>query len=94
MTSKLEEQVFGGKPATQRGLPEPAKVRAVLDALRPGLLADGGNVELAGVEKDGTVRLKLQGQCRTCPSVEMTFRRVLEPALMAEIPQITAVVVE
>ncbi|MCH7600551.1 MAG: NifU family protein, partial [Myxococcales bacterium] len=37
------------------------QVEAVLDRLRPGLIADGGNVELVGVEADGTVRVSMQG---------------------------------
>ena len=89
----LEEAVFGSKPAETRDLPDPAKVRAALDAVRPALLADGGNVELQGIDSDGTVRLVLQGECRACPSVEMTFRRILEPHLKAKIPEIQNIIV-
>ncbi len=37
----------------------PETVNAALDEVRPYLIADGGNVEVAGVE-DGTVYLRLQ----------------------------------
>ena len=37
----------------------PKTVNAALDEVRPYLIADGGNVEVAGVE-DGTVYLRLQ----------------------------------
>ena len=37
----------------------PEAVNAALDEVRPYLIADGGNVEVAGVE-DGTVYLRLQ----------------------------------
>lgn len=40
----------------------PEAVNAALDEVRPYLIADGGNVEVAGVE-DGTVYLRLQ----VCP---------------------------
>ncbi len=73
--------------------PEPARIRAALDRVRAGLLADGGNVELASVHPDGTVRLFLQGECSRCPAVEMTVRRVIEPVLRAQVPGITAIVI-
>jgi Fe-S cluster biogenesis protein NfuA len=66
-------------------------VRRALDALRPGLLADGGNAELIAVEEDGTVRLALQGACASCPAREMTVRRVLEPFLRRKVPGVTSV---
>ena len=37
-----------------------------LDRIRPGLAADGGNVELRQIEADGTVRVELQGACAPC----------------------------
>ena len=67
-------------------------VRRALDIVRPGLVADGGNAELISVTEDGAVRLELQGACTRCPAREMTRRLVLEPALRARVPGITAVV--
>jgi len=61
--------------------PRPEDVRAALDVVRPGLLADGGNVELVSVGEDGSVQLELQGACRLCPAQEMTLRQVIEPLL-------------
>jgi len=67
-------------------------VRRALDIVRPGLVADGGNAELISVTEDGAVRLELQGACTRCPAREMTRRLVLEPALRARVPGVTAVV--
>ena len=67
-------------------------VRRALDIVRPGLVADGGNAELISVTEDGAVRLELQGACARCPAREMTRRLVLEPALRARVPGVTAVV--
>ena len=67
------------------------QVRRALDALRPGLLADGGNTELVSVEEDGTVCLQMQGACATCPAREMTLRLILEPALRRRLPGVTSV---
>ncbi len=71
----------------------PEAVRRALDVVRPGLVADGGNAELVSVTEDGLVRLELQGACAHCPAREMTRRLVLEPALRARVPGVTAVIV-
>lgn len=69
------------------------KVREALDAVRPGLLADGGNVELVGVDEDGTVRVALQGACAICPSAAATLRLVIEPRVTRSVPGVTSVIV-
>lgn len=67
-------------------------VESVLDRLRPGLVADGGNVELIAVEADGTVRIAMQGACADCPAQPATLRVGLEEPLRQAIPGVTAVV--
>ena len=67
-------------------------VELVLDRLRPGLVADGGNVELIAVEADGTVRIAMQGACADCPAQPATLRVGLEEPLRQAIPGVTAVV--
>ncbi|XP_068647585.1 nifU-like protein 3, chloroplastic [Aristolochia californica] len=65
-------------------------VELVLDQVRPGLMADGGNVALH--EIDGlVVVLKLQGACGSCPSSTMTLKMGIETRLRDKIPEIQAV---
>ncbi|XP_059460130.1 nifU-like protein 3, chloroplastic [Corylus avellana] len=65
-------------------------VEKVLDQVRPGLMADGGNVVLH--EIDGlVVVLKLQGACGSCPSSTMTLKMGIETRLRDKIPEIMAV---
>lgn len=65
-------------------------VEKVLDEVRPGLMADGGNVALH--EIDGlVVVLKLQGACGSCPSSTMTLKMGIETRLRDKIPEIEAV---
>ncbi|CAI9784368.1 unnamed protein product [Fraxinus pennsylvanica] len=65
-------------------------VEKVLDEVRPGLMADGGNVVLH--EIDGLiVVLKLQGACGSCPSSTMTLKMGIETRLRDKIPEIEAV---
>ena len=67
-------------------------VELVLDRLRPGLVADGGNVELIDVEADGTVRIAMQGACADCPAQPATLRVGIEEPLRQAIPGVTAVI--
>ncbi len=68
----------------------PENVEAVLDELRPYLMADGGNVELT--EIDGpVVKLRLQGACGSCPSSTMTLKMGIERRLREYIPEIAEV---
>lgn len=67
-----------------------ANVEAVLDEVRPYLMADGGNVEL--VEIDGPiVRLRLQGACGSCPSSAATMTMGVKRRLLEAIPDISDV---
>lgn len=62
-------------------------VETVLDEMRPYLMADGGNVELVGL--DGPiVKLRLQGACGSCPSSAMTLRMGIERRLREMFPEI------
>ena len=65
-------------------------VENVLDELRPYLMADGGNVELAEIEGP-TVKLRLQGACGSCPSSAMTMKMGIERRLREKIPEIVEV---
>ena len=57
-----------------------ASVDEALNEVRPYLIADGGNVEVVGVEA-GVVLLRLQGACGTCPSSTATMKMGIERSL-------------
>jgi len=66
-------------------------VEKVLDELRPFLMADGGNVEIA--EIDGPiVKVRLQGACGSCPSSTMTLKMCIERKLSEMIPEVSEVI--
>ncbi|MDZ7316581.1 MAG: NifU family protein [candidate division KSB1 bacterium] len=67
------------------------QVEAVLDMIRPALMADGGNVELVDVT-DGIVKLRLQGACHGCPMSQMTLRMGIERELRRHLPGIQQVI--
>jgi Fe-S cluster biogenesis protein NfuA len=68
------------------------EVEALLDRIRPGLIADGGNVELLDVGEDGTVRVQFQGACVTCPAQLATLRVAIEEPLQRALPGIKSVI--
>jgi Fe-S cluster biogenesis protein NfuA len=67
------------------------KVEAALAKIRPALQADGGDVELVGVE-DGVVKVSLRGACAGCPMSTMTLKAGIERILKEEIPEVKEVV--
>jgi Fe-S cluster biogenesis protein NfuA len=67
------------------------KVQEVLDKVRPGLQADGGDVELVEVTDDGTVKVRLTGACGGCPMATMTLKMGIERAIKNELPDIKKV---
>ena len=67
-------------------------VKKVLDQLRPGLQADGGDVELEEVGENGTVRLRLTGLCGCCHAVSWMHRLRIERTLREELP-VTKVII-
>ncbi len=67
------------------------RVEAALAKIRPFLQADGGSVELVGIE--GTVvKVRLVGACGTCPMSQMTLKAGVERAVKETVPEVTEVV--
>lgn len=67
------------------------RVEQTLDTVRPGLRADGGDVELVNVTDDGVVSVRLTGACGGCPMSTITLKMGIERALMEQIPEVTRV---
>jgi Fe-S cluster biogenesis protein NfuA len=67
------------------------KVEAALKKIRPMLQADGGDIELVEVTKDGVVKVKLTGACGCCPMSQMTLKNAVEQRLKKEVPGIREV---
>ena len=63
------------------------QVMAMLDALRPMLQADGGDLESVKLEGK-TVTLRLVGHCGSCPYAMMTLKSGIEQKLQELDPEI------
>jgi len=66
------------------------QVSAVIDEIRPLLQADGGDIELVGVE-DGVVKVRLRGACAGCPGAQMTLKMAVERRIKEKVPEIQRV---
>jgi len=69
-------------------------VLEAIDAIRPALQADGGDIELLGIDTDGVVRVNLVGACGTCPVSTMTLKAGVERIIKDRVPGITEVVAD
>ena len=62
------------------------RVESVLNRVRPFLQADGGDIELMGVNGD-SAEVRLTGMCAGCPSAHMTLTVGVEAAIREEMPE-------
>ena len=67
------------------------KVEDALQAIRPYLEADGGDVKILNISEDGVVKLELLGACGSCPMSTMTLRAGVEEAIKRAVPEIIKV---
>jgi len=66
------------------------EVEKVLEEISPMLQADGGDVELVGVDA-GVVKVKLRGACAGCPMSQMTLQMGIERTLKEKVKGIKRV---
>ncbi len=85
LLEKMTEDAHADSGITQQ-------VQAVINTIRPLLQADGGDIELIGIdESTGTVSVRLQGACRGCPSAAMTLKMGVERHLKEKVPAVQKV---
>ena len=67
-----------------------AAVLEAIDAIRPALQMDGGDIAFVGIE-DGVVKVSLSGACDSCSISWLTLKAGVERILKDRVPGITAV---
>jgi Fe-S cluster biogenesis protein NfuA len=68
------------------------QVRKTIDAIRPAVQADGGDIILHGVDTDtGVVTVELVGACVSCPASTLTLKAGVERIMKDRVPGVTAV---
>jgi len=67
------------------------QVEKALQEIKPMLQADGGDVQLVDVSKDGVVKVRLTGSCGCCPMSTYTLKLGIEKKLKELVPQVKKV---
>ncbi|MGD9486962.1 MAG: NifU family protein [Calditrichaceae bacterium] len=67
------------------------KVLKALESVRPGLQADGGDVEFVRIDENNVVYIRLVGACGGCPMSTLTLKQGIERIVKMQVPEITAV---
>ena len=63
-----------------------------IEAIRPALQADGGDISFVGVDEEtGVVEVELVGACVSCPASTMTLKAGIERILMDRVEGVTGV---
>ena len=68
-----------------------AEVQSSIDAIRPALQADGGDIVFREIDDDGVVHVELVGACGTCPISTMTLKAGVERIIKDRVPGVSAV---
>ena len=66
------------------------EVKRIIEKIRPALQADGGDIELIGVDGE-IVKVKLRGACTGCPLSQMTLKGFVEDSIKKNVPGIEKV---
>lgn len=66
-------------------------VLEAIDAIRPALQADGGDIVFKNIDDDGVVHVELVGACGTCPVSTMTLKAGVERIIKDRVPSVSAV---
>jgi Fe-S cluster biogenesis protein NfuA len=68
------------------------QVEKTIEAIRPAIQADGGDIELHDVnEETGVVTVELIGACVSCPASTVTLKAGIERILKDRVPGVTEV---
>lgn len=68
-----------------------ADVLETIEAIRPALQADGGDIVFKNIDDAGVVHVELIGACGTCTISTVTLKAGVERILMDRVPGVTAV---
>ena len=67
------------------------KVIRALDSIRPGLQADGGDLEFVKIDENNVVYVRLTGACGGCPMSTLTLKQGIERILKMQVPDVRSV---
>ena len=68
------------------------RLRDTIEAIRPAVQADGGDLFLHGIDDRGVVTVELVGACVSCPASTLTLKAGVERILKDRVPGVTSVI--
>ena len=68
-----------------------SEVEKAIEAIRPALQADGGDIVFKSIDDAGVVHVELVGACGTCPVSTMTLKAGVERIIKDRVPGVTSV---
>lgn len=70
-----------------------SEVEEVIEAIRPAIQADNGDIYLRDVDEEtGVVTVELIGACVSCPASTVTLKAGIERIMKDRVPGVTEVV--
>ena len=70
------------------------RIEHALEAIRPALQIDGGDVEFIDFnDADGVAQIRLVGACGGCPISNVTVKNGIERRIRAAVPEVTQIAV-
>ena len=87
----MVSQVPDNIPSVPQDLAE--RIGKVIEAIRPAIQADGGDIEFVEAKSDGAVYIRFHGACVGCPSSDMTLNLGIERNLRQHVPEVRKVIV-
>jgi len=67
------------------------EIRKAIEAIRPSLQADGGDIEFVGLNGN-TVQVRLTGACHGCPHAQITLAMGVETQIKKRVPGVDRVI--
>ena len=78
-------------PAAEPGKIDMQLLNDVIDAIRPSFQADGGDIELIGVDENGVVTVEMVGACAGCMFASSDITDGIDGIIRQHVPGVTAV---
>ncbi|MEA2510220.1 MAG: hypothetical protein QOG21_2302 [Actinomycetota bacterium] len=70
------------------------RIHEALESVRPYMGSHSGGVENLGVDDEGVLHLRLEGNCEGCPSSRVTVQSAIEDAVRKAAPEIAGIDVQ
>jgi len=67
------------------------RVLKAIESVRPGIQADGGDIELVKIDDNNIVHIRLTGACDGCVLSTITLKQGIERIVKMLVPEVTAV---